>query len=311
VKDRDCAVRQFVEGRKTGLMSIPELWVDDDKTIKMADFCKEYGYDSDIFSDCAKGNRCKVSWRTLCEISREFVEGKQRVADGVSKALFKKIEHAVNICKPKRSLSININSRIKESAHLIDKIVRKSLEGDAQYDRINSENYYKIITDIIGVRLLSLYREDWRQVLNCLFGEGSEILEHSWKDRESHYLGKDIPASWSDASDGFLAEKPIAYIHDDEREIYEGDIFNIDTSKPYRSLHFVIKFNGIYTEIQIRTLYQQAFGEVSHDTMYPRRSVTSRLDEMGKSLFAQSYDCDRLASTIKQTHAAELNKENA
>ena len=51
--------------------------------------------------------------------------------------------------------------RTKASKHLIEKIIRKRKDDKEKFSQINRDNYCKYITDLIGIRVFFLYREDW------------------------------------------------------------------------------------------------------------------------------------------------------
>ena len=51
--------------------------------------------------------------------------------------------------------------RTKDPGHLIEKIIRKRNEHFERFEDINRSNYHKYITDLIGIRVFFLYREDW------------------------------------------------------------------------------------------------------------------------------------------------------
>jgi putative GTP pyrophosphokinase len=53
----------------------------------------------------------------------------------------------------------SLNVRIKNPEHLIEKIVRKKIAGpDRIFDEASYENQ---ITDLIGIRALHLFKDDW------------------------------------------------------------------------------------------------------------------------------------------------------
>lgn len=62
----------------------------------------------------------------------------------------------------------SIKSRIKDPEHLIEKIIRNSNQKPKKYTLLNVDNYHKIITDLIGVRIIILDKKDWREVHNSL-----------------------------------------------------------------------------------------------------------------------------------------------
>ena len=51
--------------------------------------------------------------------------------------------------------------RTKNPGHLLEKIIRKRKEDPEKFKDLNRNNYYKYMTDLIGIRVFFLYREDW------------------------------------------------------------------------------------------------------------------------------------------------------
>ena len=49
--------------------------------------------------------------------------------------------------------------RTKDVGHLLEKIVRKKKENPALFEKLDSSNFHKFITDLIGIRVFFLYRE--------------------------------------------------------------------------------------------------------------------------------------------------------
>ena len=49
----------------------------------------------------------------------------------------------------------------KSPGHLLEKIIRKRKEDPEKFKDLNRNNYYKYMTDLIGIRVFFLYREDW------------------------------------------------------------------------------------------------------------------------------------------------------
>src|SRR5690242_4396742 len=56
----------------------------------------------------------------------------------------------------------SIKVRIKNVEHLIEKIIRKKLEKSDL--TISSDSYDQYITDLIGVRALHLFKDEWRAI---------------------------------------------------------------------------------------------------------------------------------------------------
>ncbi|MEB7875851.1 hypothetical protein NGK67_12360 [Klebsiella oxytoca] len=140
----------------------------------------------------------------------------------------------------------SVRWRIKDPEHLMSKIIRKRNEDEIneKYRSITKYNYTDIITDLIGIRVLHLFKEDWETIHN--------YLSSKWEFQEA----------------------PIVYIREgDASDInIEG---SIEKTHPagYRSVHYIISTrllkNSIYTEIQVRTIFEEAWSEIDHHVRYP------------------------------------------
>lgn len=51
--------------------------------------------------------------------------------------------------------------RTKDPEHLLEKVIRKKKESPEKFKYLDHTNYYKYMTDLIGIRVFFLYREDW------------------------------------------------------------------------------------------------------------------------------------------------------
>lgn len=95
---------------------------------------------------------------------------------------------------------------------------------------------------------------------------------------------------------------PFAYVREgDDTRLYE-DRIKIRKEKPYRSVHYVIRSDtGLAIEIQVRTLYEEAWSEIDHKLRYPydltnemladHINIMNRLTGMGDEMgtFIHSY----------------------
>jgi ppGpp synthetase/RelA/SpoT-type nucleotidyltranferase len=139
----------------------------------------------------------------------------------------------------------SVKFREKDSEHLRSKIRRKS----APDNPITAENLFLRITDFCGVRVLHLKLSDSRVLHRAIMGHV-----------ENNY--------WA------LAEAPKAYTWDPEYKAYFEEMglqTNIKESF-YTSLHYLVKPNSdtsVTCEIQIRSLFEEIWGEVDHDLNYP------------------------------------------
>lgn len=155
--------------------------------------------------------------------------------------------------------------RVKSPDHLIEKIIRKRNNRNSKYQNLRVDNYYQYITDLIGCRILLVYKEDWKDVHNYLL--------RMFDNDPADYLNKDDPGLSYQPSSGrnYLAEQPCVYIRsgDDERYYRGVPDIRIDRKGYYRSVHYLIRFEDYYLELQVRSLFEEAWSEVDHDLLYP------------------------------------------
>lgn len=133
--------------------------------------------------------------------------------------------------------------RLKDSEHLIEKIIRKKiLEPKLE---INLENYKEKITDLIGIRVLHLFKSDWKEI--------DSFIQNQWS----------------------LNEKPVIYFRAGDNSIQAvEDCEAKEHPYGYRSIHYTIKvdFNKntrFIAEIQVRTIFEEAWSEIDHRLRYP------------------------------------------
>lgn len=180
-------------------------------------------------------SRTKLSWADLIKIYENHTS-KERGQLNISNFIFEILSELDTVH--------SIRRRIKDPEHLIEKIIRKTL--DKPEIEITTENYSEKITDLIGVRVLHLYKEDWLEIHN-------KIL-----------------STWS------TVEKPTANIRKgDNEEVYINNGCDIKEHKyGYRSVHYLIEFpsskdSKAIVEIQVRTLFEEAWSEIDHKIRYP------------------------------------------
>jgi putative GTP pyrophosphokinase len=173
----------------------------------------------------------------------------------------------------------SVKSRIKSNDHLLDKIQRKNGEGR----NITSANCFHEITDFAGVRILHLRQDD--------FGKIKEVID-------SKVTGGD----WH------LVEQPIAYTWDPEYEKFFVDLGCRCERKDsfYTSVHFVVRprqDSPLSCEIQVRTLFEEIWGEIDHSLNYPRPTEVASCQEQlrvlakvvgaGSRLVTSIYNCSK------------------
>lgn len=175
----------------------------------------------------------RLTWEELEEIASDFESKRNEHQNTV-----KQYAEVIQKCSYVHSLSY----RVKDTSHLVEKIIRKNPEYLKKGDSLSKENYENHITDLLGIRILLLFKSDWTYVHDYLMD-----------------LYKDV-----------LIEPPFAHIRKgDDDSLYRGKV-RIKDNKPYRSVHYVIRTNnGLGIEIQVRTLYEEAWSEIDHKLRYP------------------------------------------
>lgn len=181
-----------------------------------------------------------------------------------------------------------VRSRIKDTSHVIEKIIRKwECEKVAEkYDTISKDTYKSIISDLIGVRAIYLFKKDWEAVHN-------------------HILSK-----WE------LQENVVIYYRNGDDLIkYEkyNDCAKEEHDKGYRSIHYIIpaiKIDGqqVNCEIQTRTIFEEGWSEIDHKVRYPSFSDDPYLQEFLDIFNRISGSADEMGSFVNSLR--ELIKLN-
>lgn len=179
-----------------------------------------------------------------------------------------------------------LSSRIKTVDSLLAKVIVKRHEQlgdkDKPYYRIDGSNYKELITDIVGVRLIINYRGFWKEIHEQM------IQMFPYSDIEKYSSVKTLPHP--ENGENLLAEIPKAYYAEgDDISGYEelGDLIEPKQHEMgYRSIHYVVSYKGTYMEIQVRTIYDEAWSDCDHNYVYKKdeKNSNSALCEMSKIL---------------------------
>jgi putative GTP pyrophosphokinase len=167
----------------------------------------------------------------------------------------------------------SIKSRLKDEAHLEEKIRRKWTSK-----KINPHTLLKKINDLAGVRVLHLYTEQFTEIHRA-------ILTHIER------------GFWA------LAEPPIAYSWDPEATQYFKSLGLNATTRAsyYTSIHYVVKPHmktDLSCEIQVRTLFEEVWGEIDHAFNYPNETNSVACREQLRVLAKLASTGTRLADSI-------------
>ncbi len=174
--------------------------------------------------------------------------------------------------------------RLKDPLHLIQKIIRKKKEYPERC--LHTGNYLDYINDLIGVRVLYLYKSEWQAIGN--------YIQQVWP----------------------LKRKPYAYISRQDAEEHKQLFKNcnckvLEHPTGYRAIHFVIATQPnkqrYYAEIQLRTLFEETWNEIDRHFRYPDHEHSALLDDLLLLLNKLTSTADETATCIR-AFAQELNK---
>lgn len=145
----------------------------------------------------------------------------------------------------------SVRWRVKDAEHLLAKIVRKRIEKNTKYKEISVGNYFEVVTDLVGLRALHLFKED------CF------AIDLNIRDK------------WA------LTEPATAYVREgdpqDLTDRFRACRFEVKNHPAgYRSVHYVCKTQplqrAVFTEIQVRTIFEEGWSEIDHRVRYPNFS---------------------------------------
>lgn len=217
----------------------------------------------------------------------------------------------------------SIRCRIKDKDHLIEKIIRNFYDKPDKYQKINVDNYNKIITDLIGVRIIILNKRDWREIHESLLNIFRNIPERYAEQPEDIIANydkyeKESKKKGHELENSYHAEKPVVYItSEDDRKIYQDSNLKVDNSKThYRSIHYIVRYESVYFEIQVRTLFEEGWLEFDHRIKYPHDQDNKKKNEFVSILNSLAISADRLISLyddmdFKQESGDEIDEEDA
>jgi len=144
-----------------------------------------------------------------------------------------------------------VKSRVKEPERLMEKIIRKTPERkelngtDFQF---TVDNYKEEITDLIGIRAIHIFKEDWEDI-HVFIASTWKVIEITANVREG----------------------------DDTLRFEELNIKINSRKSGYRSVHYLIEFfptsQKVIAEIQVRTIFEEGYGEIDHQLRYSHKKI--------------------------------------
>jgi len=102
--------------------------------------------------------------------------------------------------------------RTKSPGHLLEKIIRKRKEDPEKFLSLDHTNYYKYMTDLIGIRVFYLYREDWPHF--------HYYITSVFENNPENYIQKRLADFDENPDHYYIAEKPKVYKRPGDSKIY-------------------------------------------------------------------------------------------
>jgi len=199
--------------------------------IAQSEFLIKYGIGKETFVSTG------LSWEELIGIHENYLNFKVELE---ASATF--IFNMLMKCEKVHS----VRYRIKNPEHLIEKIIRKKVENQS-WD-ITIANYKDEVTDLIGIRALHLFKEDWEII--------HDFICKTWNQK-----GKPV-ANFRKGD----AEEIINFYKKKDCETNEHQF-------GYRSVHYLLETQPTsikhIVEIQVRTIFEEAWAEIDHTVRYP------------------------------------------
>ena len=176
--------------------------------------------------------------------------------------------------------------RIKDPEHLRQKLIRKAQPTpDGPIDIIGPGDLFQRVPDLAGIRLVHLHTEQMREIHLAIL----DILAEQQLE---------------------LREEPQANCWDVEYvQLFKG--FGIEArarESMYTTVHYVIVANQktkISCELQVRTLMDEVWGEVSHKVNYPEATQNQACIDQLKVLARLTSGCTRLVDSIFKSHKSD------
>lgn len=172
----------------------------------------------------------------------------------------------------------SVKQRIKDENHLREKLIRKHNPDDP----VTEHNIFEKVTDLAGVRVLHLYQDQLTAIHQFIM---EQVNSGDWT----------------------LYEAPVAYSWDPEsQKFFESLELNVKIKESYyTSIHYVVmpaNDTRIKCEIQVRTLFEEVWGEIDHTINYPTKTESIATREQLRVLSKLVSTGTRLADSIFRLH---------
>lgn len=244
-------------------------------------FLEQYGV-------AKKFRDCNVSWKTLMEIGddyeekcfgsgRENQEYRGRYADLIR-------EHIDRITTFENLHSYSF--RLKKTGSLLAKVIRKGAQRGGEY---TPDNYFHKITDLLGIRILHVFKEDYWAVHQQIMKEyGNQLSQNiiiKLKRGDDEEMFSKLTKEYSNV-------KP-------------------EENNTYRSIHYTVYADtknmddSPHLEIQTRTIFEEGWSEINHRLVYKQSGEENdTLRRLSETLSSMVGACDSIGTLMKMIEEA-------
>lgn len=179
----------------------------------------------------------------------------------------------------------SVRWRTKDPKHLIRKIIRKRAGKIQKYIDLNKDNYREVITDLIGIRAIHLFKDDLIDI--------DREVRQKWEIRES-------PTIYIREGDQNCPN----IIQPFERKVHQAG---------YRSAHYLVESKPtketVVAELQVRTIFEEGWSEIDHTLRYPDHSNDQDIQSILTLFNRIAGSADEIASfTLRLRQSIESSK---
>lgn len=235
-------------------------------------FLKKYNVEGKFYQS-------KLLWDTLIQIANDYESKLEKFQEIASDYV-----NQLNALPQVHS----VRYRLKNVEHLIEKIIRKAVEYEDTDVVYNVDTYLVEITDIIGIRVLYVFKSDYLPLHNSIIRQYKKSF----------------------------CEKPQVKLREgDDKKIYAG-LKNVEfqVDSMYRSIHYTIRAvnDGLIVpvEIQTRSIFEEGWSEINHKLLYKKNNLSldeeMLLTQASSILSSLAGDCD----TLGELMAHIVNRED-
>ena len=220
-----------------------------------------------------------IDWQDLKAIHDDFLECRQSYET--------QADLIANILRGQPKVH-SVKTRIKDMRHLMEKLIRKTPNRREKYGedfKFTVDNYKDEITDLLGIRVIHIFKEDWEEIHN--------FITSMWNVRE-------IVANVREG--------------DTTKKFDEQGIAVRSRPSGYRSVHYLIESyptnKKLITEVQVRTIFEEGYGEIDHQLRYSHEDIPELLGQNLMLLNRIAGSSDEMASLINMLSQSIQEVEN-